>query len=122
MVYYGFLAVVDTPGQLLLLQVLYAVFGAATVMVGIDLAQRLMVGRAGAATSMYLSHETVATVSGSLVATGSVATLGRQVGFLVPGALCLVALALAGWAFARRAETFDLVRHRRPGSTNSATG
>jgi MFS family permease len=117
-VYYGCLAVVATPGQLILLQVLYAVFGAATVMVGIDLAQRLMVGRSGAATSMYLSHETVATVSGSLVATGSVATLGRQLGFLVPGALCLVALALAGWAFARRAETFDLVRRRRPGGVS----
>lgn len=116
-VYYGCLAVVATPGQLILLQVVYAVFGAATVMVGIDLAQRLMVGRAGKATSIYLSHETVATVSGSLVATVSVATLGRQVGFLVPGALCLVALALALWAFARHPATFDLVRHRPPAGT-----
>ncbi|MGC1212925.1 MAG: MFS transporter [Micromonospora sp.] len=108
--YYGGLAVVTTPGQLMLLQVLYAVFGAATVMVGIDLAQRLMVGRPGAATSIYLSHENVATVNGSLVATVSVATLGHQFGFLVPGTLCLVALALATWAFVRRPEKFDLCR------------
>lgn len=109
-VYYGGLAVVTTPGQLMLLQVVYAVFGAATVMVGIDLAQRLMVGRPGAATSVYLSHENVATVNGSLVATVSVATLGHQVGFLVPGTLCLVALASATWAFAQRPEKFDLCR------------
>jgi SET family sugar efflux transporter-like MFS transporter len=111
-VYYGGLVVVTTPGQLMLLQVVYAVFGAATVMVGIDLAQRLMVGRAGAATSIYLSHENVATVNGSLVATVSVATLGHQLGFLVPGTLCLAAFALATWAFAQRPETFDL--RRRP--------
>ncbi|WP_157746430.1 MFS transporter [Micromonospora inositola] len=111
-VYYGGLVVVTTPGQLMLLQVVYAMFGAATVMVGIDLAQRLMAGRAGAATSIYLSHENVATVNGSLVATASVATLGHQVGFLVPGMLCLVAFALAAWAFAQHPETFDL--RRRP--------
>ncbi|MFR9775648.1 MFS transporter [Micromonospora sp. MS34] len=115
--YYGGLVVVTTPGQLMLLQVVYAVFGAATVMVGIDLAQRLMVGRAGAATSAYLSHENVATVNGSVVATLSVATLGHQNGFLVPGALCLVALVLAAWAFIRHPGSFDLrprQRRRRP--------
>ncbi|MGS2616101.1 MFS transporter [Micromonospora sp. LZ34] len=111
--YYGGLVVVATPGQLMLLQVGYAIFGAATVMVGIDLAQRLMRGRPGAATSMYLSHENVATVNGSLVATLSVAALGHQVGFVVPGALCLVALALATWVFARHPDAFDL-RRRRP--------
>jgi MFS transporter, SET family, sugar efflux transporter len=109
-IYYGFLTLVTTPAQLMLLQVVYAVFGAATVMVGIDLAQRLMVGRAGAATSTYLSHETVATINGSLVATVSVATLGNQVGFVVPGTLCLVGLAIAAWAFVRNPETFDLSR------------
>ncbi|MFE9689504.1 MFS transporter [Micromonospora sp. NPDC005806] len=106
--YYAGLVVVTTPGQLMLLQVVYAVFGAATVMVGIDLAQRLMAGRAGAATSMYLSHENVATVNGSVVATLSVATLGHRLGFLVPGTLCLVALALAAWAFIRHPQAFDL--------------
>lgn len=106
--YYGGLVLVTTPAQLMLLQVVYAVFGAATIMVGIDLAQRLMAGRPGAATSIYLSHENVATVSGSLVATVSVATLGHRVGFLIPGALCLAALAVAGWTFARRPGDFDL--------------
>ncbi len=110
--YYGGLATVTTPRSLLLLQVVYAVFGAATVMVGIDLAQRLMVGRTGRATSIYLSHENVATVSGSLVATASVATLGNQIGFLVPGILCLAALGLAGWLFATRPDAFDLRRTR----------
>ncbi|MDZ5445445.1 MFS transporter [Micromonospora sp. 4G57] len=108
--YYGGLVVVTTPAQLLLLQIGYALFGAATVMVGIDLAQRLMVGRAGRATSIYLSHENVAAINGSLVATVSVATLGPQVGFLVPATLCLVALASATWAFTRHPEAFDLRR------------
>ncbi|MEU5724194.1 MFS transporter [Micromonospora sp. NPDC047738] len=111
-VYYGGLVVVATPGQLMLLQVGYAVFGAATIVAGIDLAQRLMSGHAGRATSVYLSHENVATVNGSLVATLSVATLGHQVGFVVPGALCLIALALATWAFVRYPDTFDLRRGR----------
>ncbi|MFG2058394.1 MFS transporter [Micromonospora sp. NPDC048930] len=113
-VYYGGLVVVGTPGLLMLLQVVYAVFGAATVIAGIDLAQRLMAGRAGMATSIYLSHENVATVNGSLVATVSVATLGHQIGFLVPAALCLVAFALSAWAFTRHPDTFDL--RRRPPS------
>jgi SET family sugar efflux transporter-like MFS transporter len=108
--YHGGLVVVTTPAQLMALQVVYAVFGAATIMVGIDLAQRLMAGRAGAATSIYLSHENVATVNGSLVAIVSVAALGHRVGFLVPGALCLVALAVAAWAFARHPDIFDLRR------------
>lgn len=111
--YYGGLVVVTTPGQLMLLQVVYAVFGAATVIAGLDLAQRLMAGRAGTATSIYLSHENVATVNGSLVAMASVATLGHQIGFLVPGALCLIALALATWAFIRHPDSSDL-RHRPP--------
>ncbi|MCW3816192.1 MFS transporter [Micromonospora sp. DR5-3] len=111
-VYYGALVVVTTPGQLMLLQVVYAVFGAATVIAGLDLAQRLMAGRAGTATSIYLSHENVATVNGSLVATVSVAALGHQLGFVVPAVLCLIALAIAGWAFTRCPGTFDL--RRRP--------
>lgn len=114
-VYYGGLVFVAKPWQLLLLQVSYAVFGAATIMVGIDLAQRLMVGRAGMATSTYLSHENVAVVHGSLVATLSVATLGHQTGFVVPGALCLVALALTVGLFARHPDKFDL--RRRPESS-----
>ncbi|MFE9657388.1 MFS transporter [Micromonospora sp. NPDC006431] len=109
-VYYGGLVVVTTAGQLMMLQVCYAVFGAATIVAGIDLAQRLMTGRAGRATSIYLSHENVATVNGSLVATVSVATLGHQIGFVVPGALCLIALAVATWAFVRYPGTFDLRR------------
>ncbi|WP_141714986.1 MFS transporter [Micromonospora rhizosphaerae] len=113
-VYYGGLVVVTTPGLLMLLQVVYAVFGAATVIAGIDLAQRLMAGRAGMATSIYLSHENVATINGSLVAMVSVATLGHQIGFLVPAALCLVAFAFSTWAFARHPDTFDL--RRRPPS------
>ncbi|GAA4574640.1 sugar efflux transporter [Micromonospora coerulea] len=117
--YYGGLVVVTTPGQLMLLQVVYAVFGAATIMVGIDLAQRLMLGRAGAATSIYLSHENLATVNGSLVATASVAALGHQVGFLVPATLCLVALALATWTFAQHPEAFDLrAGHRAAGAND----
>lgn len=111
-VYYGGLAAVSSSGLLMLLQVVYAVFGAATIMVGIDLAQQLIVGRAGAATSTYLSHENVATVNGSLVATLSVATLGHRFGFLVPAALCLVALTLAAGTFVRHREAFDL--RRRP--------
>jgi MFS family permease len=109
-VYYAGLVVVTTPAQLMLLQVVYAVFGAATIMIGLDLAQRLMMGRAGAATSIYLSHENAATVNGSLVATVSVATLGHRVGFLVPGTLCLLAFALATWAFVHHPEAFDLRR------------
>ncbi|RZU76652.1 putative MFS family arabinose efflux permease [Micromonospora kangleipakensis] len=112
--YYGGLVVITTPGQLMLLQILYALFGAATVMVGIDLAQRLMVGRAGTATSIYLSHENVAAINGSLVATVSVAALGHQVGFLVPATLCLVALGLSTWAFARHPAAFDLRRRPPP--------
>lgn len=117
-VYYGGLVFVTTPWQLVLLQVGYAVFGAATIMVGIDLAQRLMIGRAGMATSIYLSHENVAVVLGSLVATVSVATLGHQAGFIVPGTLCLIALALAVGAFARHPHTFDL--WRRPTAKEQA--
>lgn len=114
-VYYAGLVVVHTPTQVMLLQVLYAVFGAATIMVGIDLAQRLMVGRAGAATSIYLSHENVATVGGSLVATVSVAMLGHQRGFVVPAALCLVALAVVVCTFVARPDAFDL--RRRPATS-----
>ncbi len=119
-VYYGGLVFVTTPWQLVLLQVSYAVFGAATIMVGIDLAQRLMVGRAGMATSVYLSHENVAVVHGSLVATVSVATLGHQAGFVVPGTLCLVALALAVGVFARHPDTFD-IRRKPTGAADPAT-
>jgi SET family sugar efflux transporter-like MFS transporter len=116
-VYYGGLLVVAAPWQLLLLQVSYAVFAAATVMVGIDLAQGLMAGRAGTATSIYLSHENVALVNGSLVATLSVAMLGHRNGFIVPGTLCLVALTLTMALFARHPDKFDL--RRKP--TESAT-
>lgn len=109
-VYYGGLVFVTTPWQLMLLQVSYAVFGAATIMVGIDLAQSLMAGRTGMATSIYLSHENIAVVHGSVVATVSVAALGHQSGFAVPGALCLVALALTVGLFARYPRQFDLRR------------
>lgn len=85
-------------------------FGAATIMVGIDLAQGLMATRAGMATSMYLSHENLAVVHGSLVATVSVAALGHQTGFAVPAVLCLAALALAVGLFARYPGRFDLRR------------
>ncbi len=111
-VYYGGLVFVAAPWQLMLLQVSYAVFGAAAIMVGIDLAQRLVAGRAGMATSVYLSYENVAVVCGSLVATVSVATLGHQTGFVVPATLCLIALALAVGLFTRYPETFDV--RRRP--------
>jgi SET family sugar efflux transporter-like MFS transporter len=116
-IYYGGLLVVAAPWQLLLLQVVYAVFAAATVMVGIDLAQGLMMGRAGTATSVYLSHENVAAINGSLIATVSVATLGHRNGFIVPGTLCLVALALTAVLFARHPDRFDV--RRTP--TESAT-
>ena len=106
--YYGGLVFVATARQLLLLQVLYAIFGAATVVIGIDLAQRLMTRRAGMATSMYLSHENVATVHGSVVATLAVAALGHQTGFLAPAMLCLIALTLAVGLFVRHPVPFDL--------------
>ena len=118
-VYYVGLVVVDGPWQLLLLQVDYAVFGAATVMVGIDLAQRLLRHQAGLATSLYLSHENVATINGSLVATVSVATLGHQTGFLVPGALCLIAVGVTVGVFLRHPVSFDL-RTRRAGRLSRA--
>ncbi len=109
-VYYAGLAFVATTWQLLLLQVLYAVFGAATVMIGIDLAQRLMTRRAGTATSIYLGHENVAVVHGSVVATLAVAALGHQAAFLVPAVLCLVALTVAVGLFRRHPSRFDLRR------------
>jgi SET family sugar efflux transporter-like MFS transporter len=112
--------VVAAPWQLLLLQVSYAVYAAATVMVGIDLAQGLMVGRAGMATSVYLSHENVAAINGSLVATVSVATLGHRNGFIVPGTLCLVALTLTAVLFARHPDKFDL--RRKPTQSGTALG
>jgi MFS family permease len=109
-VYYSGLAFVATAWQLLLLQTLYAMFGAATIMIGIDLAQRLMARKAGMATSIYLGHENVAVVSGSIVATLAVAALGHQTGFLVPAMLCLLALVLAVGLFLRHPAAFDLRR------------
>lgn len=106
--YYCGLALVRSPWQLLPLQVCNAVFGAAAVMVGIDLAQRLMENRQGTATSSYLSHENLAVVSGSAVAMVSVGTLGNQIGFLVPAGLCLVAFSLVVALFARHPTAFDL--------------
>ncbi|MFL6076077.1 MAG: MFS transporter [Mycobacteriales bacterium] len=106
--YYGGLVVVARVWELFALQVVYAVFGAATVMVGIDLAQRLMAGRPGTATSVYLNHENVAVVSGSLIAAGAVATLGHRAGFAVPAVLCLAALGLTAVLFASHPGRFDL--------------
>lgn len=108
--YYAGLAFVASTWQLLLLQVLYAVFGAATVMIGIDLAQRLMTRRAGTATSIYLGHENVAVVHGSVVATLAVAALGHQTAFLVPAILCLIALTFTVGLFRRYPTPFDLCR------------
>lgn len=122
-VYYCGLAVVRQPWQLLLLQLCYAVFGAATVMVGIDVAQRLVPGRPGAATSAYLSHENVAVVTGSVVALASVAALGSQMGFLGPAGLCAVALGVAAWLLTCYPDRFDLRGGRtawdRAGSTST---
>jgi SET family sugar efflux transporter-like MFS transporter len=114
--YYAGLAFVASTWQLLLLQVLYAVFGAATVMIGIDLAQRLMTRRAGTATSTYLGHENVAVVHGSVVATLAVAALGHQAAFLVPATLCLIALTFAVGLFRRYPTPFDL---RRPDAADA---
>lgn len=112
--YYGGLVVVAKVWELFALQVVYAVFGAATVMVGIDLAQRLMAGRPGTATSVYLNHENVAVVAGSLVAAGAVAGLGHRAGFAVPAVLCLAALGLTAVLFASNPGRFDLrTRARR---------
>jgi predicted MFS family arabinose efflux permease len=119
-IYYAGLLLVAAPWQLVLLQVSYAVYAAATVMVGIDLAQGLMVGRAGMATSVYLSYENVAAINGSLIATVSVATLGHRNGFIVPGTLCLVALILTAVLFARHPDKFDL--RRKPTQSGTALG
>jgi MFS transporter, SET family, sugar efflux transporter len=115
--YYAGLVVVAKVWELFALQVVYAVFGAATVMVGIDLAQRLMAGRPGTATSVYLNHENVAVVSGSLIAAGAVAALGHRAGFAVPAVLCLTALGLTAVLFASNPGRFDLrLRLRAPAS------
>lgn len=106
--YYGGLVVVARVWELFALQVVYAVFGAATVMVGIDLAQRLMAGRPGTATSVYLNHENVAVVAGSLIAAAAVAGLGHRAGFAVPAVLCLTSLGLTAVLFATNPGRFDL--------------
>lgn len=113
--YYGGVAVAESRWQLVVLQGCYAAFGAAAIMVGIDIGQRLMSSRAGLATSSYLSHENLAVVTGSVVATTGVAALGNRLGFLVPAALCLAALVMTALLFARHPARFDL-RHHHPRS------
>ncbi|HET8681955.1 MAG TPA: MFS transporter [Micromonosporaceae bacterium] len=108
--YYAGLAAASAWPQLAALQLLYAFFGAAVLMVGIDLAQRLLAGQAGYATSWYLSHENWAVVSGSLVATASVQLVGRQAGFVVPSVLCAIALVSGTVLFLRHPGSFDLLR------------
>ncbi|HET8661309.1 MAG TPA: MFS transporter [Micromonosporaceae bacterium] len=110
--YYAGLATASAWPQLAALQLLYAFFGAAVLMVGIDLAQRLLAGQAGYATSWYFSHENWAVVSGSLVATASVQLAGRQAGFVVPSMLCAVALVSGAVLFLRHPASFDVVRRR----------
>ncbi|MFI0450664.1 MFS transporter [Actinomadura sp. 6N118] len=107
-VYYGGVAVAESRWQLIVLQGCYAVFGAAAIMVGIDIGQRLMTNRPGLATSSYLSHENLAVVTGSIVATTSVAAFGNRTGFLMPAFLCLAALSMTALLFARYPARFDL--------------
>lgn len=112
--YYAGLPQLDSLAMLFLLQLLYALFGAATLMVGIDIAQSLVRERAGLAASTYFAHETVAVVNGSLVAAVSVHLLGAQDAFVVPFVLCLFAVVSSALIFRRYPRHFDfrLVRNR----------
>lgn len=112
--YYAGLPQLDSLAMLFLLQLLYALFGAATLMVGIDIAQSLVRERAGLAASTYFAHETVAVVNGSLVAAVSVHLLDAQDAFVVPFALCLIAVVTSALMFRRYPRHFDfrLVRQR----------
>ncbi|HEX6075035.1 MAG TPA: MFS transporter [Micromonosporaceae bacterium] len=113
--YYVGLTLSDSFGMLLALQLLYAIFGAATLMVGIDIAQSLAREEAGFATSTYFTHETVAVVNGSLVAAVSVHMLGSQNAFAIPFAMCLFAVVTSALMFLRYPMHFDF-RVRRHAS------
>jgi len=112
--YYAGLPQLDSLAMLFLLQLLYALFGAATLMVGIDIAQSLVRERAGLAASTYFAHETVAVVNGSMVAAVSVHLLDAQDAFVVPFVLCLFAVVSSALMFRRYPSHFDfrLVRKR----------
>jgi MFS family permease len=105
--YYVGLTLSGSFSALLTLQLLYAVFGAATLMVGIDIAQSLARDQAGFATSTYFTHETVAVVNGSLVAAVSVHMLGSQNAFAIPFAMCLFAVVTSALMFLRYPMHFD---------------
>lgn len=112
--YYASLLQLDSIAMLFLVQLLYALFGAATLMVGIDIAQSLVRERSGLAASTYFAHETIAVVNGSLVAAVSVHLLDAQNAFVVPFVLCLFAVVSCALMFRRYPRHFDfrLVRQR----------
>ncbi len=112
--YYASLLQLDSIAMLFLVQLLYALFGAATLMVGIDIAQSLVRDRAGFAASTYFAHETIAVVNGSMVAAVSVHLLDAQDAFVVPFVLCLFAVVGCALMFRRYPRHFDfrLVRQR----------
>lgn len=110
--YYAVLTLAGAAWQVFANQVGYAVYGAAGIMLGIDIAQNLLPERVSTATSVYLGHEQAASVLGSVLAVLAVGRLGPQHAFGVPlvmsagGLLCIVLL------FFRNAAAFDLRRAR----------
>lgn len=93
-VYYAGVTFAEAPWMILLNQSLYAIYGAAGIMLGIDIAQRMLPDRVNTATSVYLGHEHAAAVVGSVLAVGAVGLLGPQHGFAVPLLLCSIGLAV----------------------------
>ncbi|HEX6684514.1 MAG TPA: MFS transporter [Candidatus Limnocylindrales bacterium] len=100
--YYLGLALVSQTWSVAALQVLYACFGSATLVIGIDIAQSMLPDEPGFATALYLAHENLATVGGSAVAAVSTTLLGLHHAFAVPAAtsaagVALLAVVLHAW-------------------------
>lgn len=92
--YYAGLVVASALWHVYVLQALYAVVIAAVVGVGISHAQRLGRGEPGTASGVYFSAQNGAVIVGSLLAGAIAERFGLAAAFMVPAALCVVALVL----------------------------
>jgi predicted MFS family arabinose efflux permease len=108
--YYMVLTFAGAPWQIFANQVGYAVYGAAGIMLGIDIAQNLLPERISTATSAYLSHEQAASVLGSITAVLAVGRFGPQHAFGVPLAMSAGGFCCIVLLFVRNAAAFDLRR------------
>jgi SET family sugar efflux transporter-like MFS transporter len=106
--YYAVLTFAVAPWQIFLNQALYAVYGSAGIMLGIDIAQNLLPSRIGVATSAYLGHENLASVLGGVLTVAAAAMFEPQEEFSLPFMMCVAALGWALILFVRNRRKFDL--------------